>query len=692
MANQQEAVNKNILEPLLDGEAIDQEIKDLMLAQLVEEKIYSIMLLANVGEEAVTRMTSRLPVEQQQSFKLHLVSLIDEAKAWRAAKRRRHEQEGEANDLATYRENLRQRFGQNAEPPTNIMPPTSLIAKVGKAPYDYIPVQEFLGTSSSSTNATGVKHLEDINTGKMAAVRIGKVKKINTLAQWVEGFCKWCMALLLVEPDNQVVNPLGMLSYLVRVVSLAEEKSPRSAILFDHAYRSKMAAFHEAGNSITQVLSDDLAPSLYVGAQLGTLDDKDHIYGKDEDTRRDEICVYFQRGHCRRGSPIRAHLLGALLKACGYSHEGAILEHEIAQGFALGHHVPVPPSTLWPKAKKHPPVDCRRVFENYRSAEEHPDKLSTILQSEVLSGRMELVDEDSAGSAVITPVALIPKGDCPKDPSLQKAEHFRVIEDYRRSHRNRCAHSVECKRPTDLVLTVVDIKSAFRLLGVRQQETVELNVRAGGVTYRHRCLPFGHRSSPFNFSRTAGAVHRMLLLLTALLLWFLFGLLYVDDMFFAIEREHGVEGLGLILAFWGCLGFGFSYRKLHLGRKAKFVGYEVEIANEGIYVTVPQEKLQAITENLRQTLAAPFVNEKSLASLAGKLSWALYCFKLLRPYLSTTFGALSLMKRKHLRSMRTPKGLRQDLSFLLKVFGDLDSNALSYPVLSCQCDIESATL
>ncbi|KAF4649713.1 hypothetical protein FOZ61_001055, partial [Perkinsus olseni] len=259
MANQQEAVNKNILEPLLDGEAIDQEIKDLMLAQLVEEKIYSIMLLANVGEEAVTRMTSRLPVEQQQSFKLHLVSLIDEAKAWRAAKRRRHEQEGEANDLATYRENLRQRFGQNAEPPTNIMPPTSLIAKVGN---DYISVQEFLGTSSSSTNATGVKHLEDINTGKMAAVRIGKVKKINTLAQWVEGFCKWCMALLLVKPDNQAVNPLGMLSYLV--------------------------------------LSDDLAPSLYVGAQLGTLDDKDHIYGKDEDTRRDEICVYFQRGHCRR--------------------------------------------------------------------------------------------------------------------------------------------------------------------------------------------------------------------------------------------------------------------------------------------------------------------------------------------------------------------------------------------------------
>ncbi|KAF4651292.1 hypothetical protein FOL46_000404, partial [Perkinsus olseni] len=138
------------------------------------------------------------------------------------------------------------------------------------------------------------------------------------------------------------------------------------------------------------------------------------------------------------GSPIRALLLGALLKACGYPHEGAILEHEIAQGFALGHHVPAPPSTLWPKAKKHPPVDCRRVFENYRSAEEHPDKLSTILQSEVLSGRMELVDEDSAGSAVITPVALIPKADCPKDPSLQKAEHFRVIEDYRRSHRNCC--------------------------------------------------------------------------------------------------------------------------------------------------------------------------------------------------------------------------------------------------------------
>ncbi|EER09712.1 hypothetical protein Pmar_PMAR022149 [Perkinsus marinus ATCC 50983] len=226
MANQQETVTKNLLDPLLDGENIDQAIKDLMVTQLIEEKIYSIMLLANVGEETVTRMTGRIPAEQQQFFKLHLVSLVEEAKAWRTAKRRRQEQEKEANDLASYRDNLRHRFGKKVELPTNIMPPTSLIAKVGKAPYDYIPVQEFLGTSSSSPNNTKVKHLEDINTGKMAAVRIGKVKKINTLAQWVEGFAKWCMALLMVEPDNQVVNPLGMLSYLVRVVSLAEEKSP----------------------------------------------------------------------------------------------------------------------------------------------------------------------------------------------------------------------------------------------------------------------------------------------------------------------------------------------------------------------------------------------------------------------------------------------------------------------------------
>ncbi|KAF4646784.1 hypothetical protein FOL46_005176 [Perkinsus olseni] len=96
----------------MEDDAVEAEIKKLLVEKLVEEKVYSILLLGNLGNDLVLRMTAAVEEDKRDLFKLHLVSLIDEAKAHLKAKRRRAaEQEDDAADLKKLRENVAARFG-----------------------------------------------------------------------------------------------------------------------------------------------------------------------------------------------------------------------------------------------------------------------------------------------------------------------------------------------------------------------------------------------------------------------------------------------------------------------------------------------------------------------------------------------------------------------------------------------------
>ncbi|KAF4720907.1 hypothetical protein FOZ62_015280 [Perkinsus olseni] len=300
MASPLEISTKKIVNSLLEGEEVDGQIKDLLVTKLVEEKISSLLLLSNVGNDTITKIVDSLPEESKGSVRLYLVSLVDEAKAAQSLKRRKQEQEVEAADLSSFRDNIKKRFGDNVQVPASMVPPYRVLAKLARNPYDYVPVNEFL--TSPSGEQTGVQQMQDLNTGKAVSVQISKSRKVTCLSDWVEGFCRWCTALLMIEPDNQNSDPLSMLYYLSRIVSLANRKDVAAAVGFDHCYRSQLLGRHEQGYSISKVLSSDLDPSLFISAEIGTLSVPGKVFqplGKGN--RKDTPCVFYAKGKCSRG-------------------------------------------------------------------------------------------------------------------------------------------------------------------------------------------------------------------------------------------------------------------------------------------------------------------------------------------------------------------------------------------------------
>ena len=74
----------------------------------------------------------------------------------------------------------------------------------------------------------------------------------------------------------------------------------------------------------------------------------------------------------------------------------------------------------------------------------------------------------------------------------------------------------------------IDIKSAYRLIPVREQDWPLLGYQIDGKFYHDEVLPFGCRSSPFLFSRFADAIHWIVGNKTGRDTY----LHYVDDFFF----------------------------------------------------------------------------------------------------------------------------------------------------------------
>ncbi|KAF4707771.1 hypothetical protein FOZ63_016562, partial [Perkinsus olseni] len=268
-------VEKKVVNLLMEDDAVDAEIKKLLVEKLVEEKVYSILLLGNLGNDLVLRMTAAVEEDKRDLFKLHLVSLIDEAKAHLKAKRRRAaEQEDDAADLKKLRENVAARFGEGLQIPASVIPSHKVLSRMVQSPNNYVPIGEFL-SGSTDPNRGGVKHAEDLITGKTVPVQLTKSRKIDSFSVWLEGFCRWAGALFLVSPSNSEVDPLSILAYLIRIAQLVDKSSWRDAVVFDHQYRSASLGYHEQGHSLGEVLRSDMNPSLYVGAQMGKLKDDD---------------------------------------------------------------------------------------------------------------------------------------------------------------------------------------------------------------------------------------------------------------------------------------------------------------------------------------------------------------------------------------------------------------------------------
>ncbi|KAF4650079.1 hypothetical protein FOL47_001456, partial [Perkinsus chesapeaki] len=399
------------------------------------------------------------------------------------------------------------------------------------------------------------------------------------------------------------------------------------------------------------------------------------------------------------GSLLRPSVIASLLSLCGedFQEESEILEQQINEGCSLGQYEPIPPSTHWPEAKPRRVKEVELLLDNYGSAVENCHFLEEILLEEVNLGRMKVFGFASEFRGVVTPVALIPKGSCPPEKARQRAKHFRVIEDYKRSHINQKAsnfsQTLSLPKYSDIQMLIqtllkkgyeqgkplkaftLDVKSAFRAVGISPKEAPSLNIRCGDKVFRHLRLAFGHRNSPFCFSRIAGAVHRAIVSL--LHTWSLSsyldltsGLLYVDDMLYISTERSILLSMALTMLIWRLCGFTLAYEKIQVGHTNKFLGFQVTFSCDKpqAALTVPHSKITELLKLTHQILSKGQITPKRLSKLTGKLVWALQCYPLLKPYLGSCFQCIAMLERKHLMSARLPRMLREDLRFIEKFF------------------------
>ncbi|EER03833.1 hypothetical protein Pmar_PMAR026318, partial [Perkinsus marinus ATCC 50983] len=84
----------------------------MLVKQLVEEKILCTLLLSNVSDEVVKRMTERVAEADEEVSRLYALTLIDQAKAAQGAKPRRVESEQEKEDFDKFKDfDIQDRFG-----------------------------------------------------------------------------------------------------------------------------------------------------------------------------------------------------------------------------------------------------------------------------------------------------------------------------------------------------------------------------------------------------------------------------------------------------------------------------------------------------------------------------------------------------------------------------------------------------
>ena len=169
----------------------------------------------------------------------------------------------------------------------------------------------------------------------------------------------------------------------------------------------------------------------------------------------------------------------------------------------------------------------------------------------------------------------------------------------------------------------VDLKNAFRLCPIRQEDWHVLGIHWHDKYFVDKCLPFGLRSAPYLFNMVADALE--CILLNHFNLSDLFH--YLDDFFFAAPASSPacVNSLLDMLLLCRAVGAPVKPEKV-LGPSTTLTILGIELDTNLMQARLPEEKLAALLEELSRfkVLNASHhrCTKRQLLSLIGKLAFA----------------------------------------------------------------------
>lgn len=269
---------------------------------------------------------------------------------------------------------------------------------------------------------------------------------------------------------------------------------------------------------------------------------------------------------------------------------------------------------------------------NLLSAIENPDPVTEAIRKELSRGH-------TSGPFIVPPVAPFhcsPLGAVPK-----KDGTYRIILDLS-SPRGWAVNegiskddfSVKYSSFDDAVTLVrslgkdafmakLDIKHAFRLCPVRQDQWGLLGYSWQGQFFVDTRLPFGSRSSPFIFNTFAD-----------LLLWILIyvgGLRcvvhYLDDFFLCTPSSSLCKtDMDVMSDLFSSLGVPLAVDKT-VGPAQCLTFLGIEIDSTSLSIRLPSDKFQELSALLRVWVGRKKCTKRELLSLIGSLSFACKCVK-----------------------------------------------------------------
>lgn len=273
---------------------------------------------------------------------------------------------------------------------------------------------------------------------------------------------------------------------------------------------------------------------------------------------------------------------------------------------------------------------CQRISRNLCSSAQHPQAIDDEIEKELRKERLVgPFDKPPLPNLQCSGVGVVPKktGGWRMIMHLS-APHGQSINDgiskeeftLRYSRIDDAIRLINIAGGKGSLLAKVDIKSAFRIIPVRQEDRELLGIHWRNKFYIDRCLPFGLRSAPFLFNKFAHALE-----------WMLHNnysiskiLHYLDDFLLvgSPRSDECLQALATMLELCKKLGFPIAPDKLegpaHL---LTFLGILLDTLL--MQLRLPEEKLIALMELLQQwrTISRK-VTKRKLLSLIGKLSFA----------------------------------------------------------------------
>jgi len=305
-------------------------------------------------------------------------------------------------------------------------------------------------------------------------------------------------------------------------------------------------------------------------------------------------------------------------------HDRQLVPEHLEPGVRTGFKDPVKTSGTWPPKAPDPfTMSELSIAEvNWKKAEANPESVRRLLDDELLNnfivtwdgsldqakekypdrfavGKLRLAQQEGRDDRLTldTTISGVTPGcffeEKPQCPSPRSAIDFMATKD------PTCSNQ--------FVGLSIDVSKAHKRVRLHPDEYGLMFFSFQDIIYYYVECHFGGSWSAYWWSRLASVLLR---LVHELIYFEHFGAIYVDDFFFMLRKELGLQTACLIICFLVALGVPLSWKKLRLNFAIKWLGVVIDLRIRCFII--PEDKMTRVKDFLKLIAYATKLQKKDI--------------------------------------------------------------------------------